>query len=81
MLSLFPDKYKELIGLLRLGKVLCLFSFLLLAIAGSIGTSARVLTLRIGPVSLNQAAVLFAVFALDLAFLVALVSWRMEKTT
>jgi hypothetical protein len=79
MLSLFPDKYGELIGFLRLGKVLSVFSFLLLALSGSLGMSVRAELLRVGPVGLSQAAVLFAVFALDLVYLVALVSWHREK--
>ena len=79
MLSLFPVRYEGLIGLLRLGKILSVFSFLLLALSGSIGLSARAEALRIGPVSLTQPAVLFLVFVFDLAFLVALVSWRREK--
>jgi hypothetical protein len=79
MLSLFPDKYGEMIGFLRLGKVLSVFSFLLLAISGSVGISARTVLMHVGPLSFNQAAVLFAVFAFDLAFLVALVSWHREK--
>jgi len=79
MLSLFPATYGQLIGFLRLGKLLSVFSFLLLAVSGTLGVSARAELMRVGPLSLTQASVLFAIFALDLAFLVALVSWRREK--
>ncbi|HTP58726.1 MAG TPA: hypothetical protein VMM82_07385, partial [Spirochaetia bacterium] len=79
MLSLFPERYGGLIGFLRLGKLLSVFSFLLLALSGSIGISARAELIRVGPVSFPQASVLFTIFALDLAFLVALVSWKKEK--
>jgi hypothetical protein len=79
MLSLFPQKYGELIGFLRLGKLLSVFSFFLLAVSGALGISTRAVALRIGSVSLTQGAVLFAVFVLDVAFLVILIAWRKEK--
>jgi hypothetical protein len=77
MLSLFPEKYGGLIGFLRLGKVLSVFSFLLLVASGAVGLSARIELLRLGP--LSQGAALFAIFFLDLAFLAVLVAWRPEK--
>ncbi len=79
MLSLFPGKYGELIGFLRLGKVLSVFSFVLLIASGAIEVSARIELLRLGPFNVNEGAVLFAVFVLDLLFLVALIMWRREK--
>ncbi|MGO9413363.1 MAG: hypothetical protein ACLQCB_21765 [Spirochaetia bacterium] len=79
MLSLFPLKYGEMIRFLRLGKVLSVFSFVLLAASGALGISMRGEALRIGPVGLTQGAVLFAVFVLDIAFLVILIAWRREK--
>ena len=79
MLSLFPERYGETIGLLRLGKVLSVFSFLLLMASGATLISASTEVLQIGPVVLNQGAVLFAVFLLDLLFLAALIWWRREK--
>ncbi len=79
MLSLFPDKYGELIGLLRLGKVFSVFSFLLLVASGNIGTSASIDMLRLGPLSIRQGAALFAIFFLDLLFLAALIMWRRGK--
>lgn len=79
MLSLFPEKYGELIALLRLGKVLSVFSFVLLVVSGAIGAFARMELLRFGPVSLNETGVLLLVFLLDLLFLIALVAWRKGK--
>ena len=79
MLSLFPETCGELIGLLRLGKVLSVFSFVLLVASGAIGISARIEILRLGPFSLSEATVLLIVFLLDLLFLVALIAWRREK--
>ncbi len=79
MLSVFPGKYGELIGFLRLGKVLSVFSFVLLIASGAIEVSARIELLRLGPFSVNEGAVLFAIFVLDLLFLVALITWRREK--
>jgi len=79
LLSLFPDKYGELIGLLRLGKVLSVFSFLLLVGTGSLGLSLQIEVLRVGPFSLTQGAALLGICFLDLLFLAALVAWRREK--
>jgi hypothetical protein len=79
MLSLFPKKYGELIGFLRLGKVLCVFSFLLLFVSGALAASARLEMLRLGSVSLSQGALLFVIFLFDLLFLAALIVWRREK--
>jgi hypothetical protein len=79
MLSLFPLKYAELIGFLRLGKVLSVFSFLLLGASGAVGLSAREATFSLGPLSLTQGSVLFVIFVLDLMFLAVLLAWRPEK--
>ncbi|HVP18420.1 MAG TPA: hypothetical protein VMU36_05435, partial [Spirochaetia bacterium] len=79
--SLFPETCGELIGLLRLGKVLSVFSFVLLVASGAIGISARIEILRLGPFSLSEATVLLIVFLLDLLFLVALIAWRREKSS
>lgn len=75
MLSLFPERNDGLIGLLRLGKILALFSFVLLLISGAMRMAVGVQLLAIGGVPITQAAALFAVFVLDLLFLVLLISW------
>jgi len=79
MLSLFPGTYAELIGLLRLGKVLSVFSFVLLVVSGAIGISAHIELLHLGPLSLNEVTVLLLVFLLDVLFLIALIAWRRDK--
>jgi hypothetical protein len=76
LLSLFPEKYGELIGLLRLGKVLAVFSFFLLVASGAAGISAGIELLRLGPFSFTEGAVLLAIFVLDVLFLIALMAWR-----
>lgn len=79
MLSLFPEKYGNLIGFLRLGKALSVFAFILLLLSGAVGVSSQVEILRLGPLSLNEGTVLLGIFILDLLFLAALLAWRQEK--
>lgn len=79
MLSLFPEKYGELIGFLRLGKVLSVFSFLLLVTSGATGISTAIELIRLGPFSIRQGTVLLAALFLDLLFLAVLIAWRQEK--
>lgn len=78
MISLYPRKYAELIGFLRLGKVLAVFSFILLILSGAVGMSATIELVRLGGYGLEQGTVLFAIFVLDLLFLAALVAWKRE---
>jgi len=80
MLSLYPRTYGQLIGFLRLGKILSVFSFLLLILSGAVGMSAAVELVKIGSYRVDQGTVLFAIFILDLLFLAALVAWRKEPT-
>ncbi len=79
MLSLFPEKYGNLIGFLRLGKALSVFAFFLLLLSGAVGVSSQVEILRLGPLSLNEGTVLLGIFILDLLFFAALLAWRREK--
>lgn len=71
---LYPDRYGNLLGLLRLGKALSVAAFAFLAVSGSLlalGSLPR-LVLGSGAVPAWIAAALFAV--LDAAFLVLLLS-------
>jgi hypothetical protein len=78
MLSLFPVRYASTILLLRIGKLLEVFSFVLLLAAG--GLSAGVTrALVFGSVAVPQAAVLLVLCALDLLFLLVLLAWRPEE--
>ena len=76
MLALFPEKNGGLVGLLRLGKVLALFSYLLLLFSGAMRISVGLQVLSLGPVAVTLAVVLFIVFVLDLLFLAVLLGWR-----
>ena len=78
MLSLFPHKNAGLVGLLRLGKILALFSYALLLISGAMRMAIGLPVLAFGGFALTLAAVLFAVFVLDLLFLAVLLAWRAE---
>jgi hypothetical protein len=79
MLSLFPQKYAGTIALLRVGKILGLFSFLLLLLSGAVraGTVPRALSL--GGLTVALSLVLLALFMLDLLFLAVLLSWRRDE--
>jgi hypothetical protein len=78
MLALFPGRYAALLGLLRLGKVIALFSFLLLVISGALGAAIGRALVSLGGIVVTQGMALFGVFLLDLLFLVLLFSWRGE---
>ena len=79
MLSLFPDKNSGLVGLLRLGKILAIFSYMLLLVSGSMRMAISLQVLSVGGLAVTLAAVLFAVFVLDLLFLAVLLAWRGEE--
>jgi hypothetical protein len=76
MLALFPEKHEGLVGLLRLGKILGIFTFLLLLLSGAMKTAAGERVVNIGKVAVTQGSALFVVFVLDLLFLGVLLSWR-----
>jgi hypothetical protein len=79
MLSLFPVRYAALIALLRLGKALSVFSFILLVVSGGIRIAAGREILGIGRRAITSGTVLLGVFLLDLLFLAVLIGWRGEK--
>lgn len=76
MLALFPDKNGGLVGLLRLGKILALFSYALLLISGAMRMAIGLQVLEVGGLAVTLAALLFVVFVLDLLFLAVLLAWR-----
>ena len=76
MLALFPEKNSGLVGLLRLGKILALFSYVLLLFSGAMRMAIGLQVFPLGGLAVTLAAVLFAVFVLDLLFLAVLVAWR-----
>ena len=76
MLALFPSRYARLVGLLRLGKIMSIFAFLLLAISGAMRPAAAFEVLSIGWGAVSGAAVLFGVVILDVLLLAVLVRWK-----
>ena len=76
MLAMFPGRYGNLVGLLRLGKGLSVFSILILFVSGSLATAVNAALLVVGGRTISAAAVLLLLFALDLAFLALLVFSR-----
>jgi hypothetical protein len=76
MLALFPEKNGGLVGLLRLGKIIALFSYVLLLFSGAMRIAVGLQVLSLGPFAVTLAAVLFVVFVLDLLCLVVLLGWR-----
>ena len=76
MLSLFPEKNGGLVALLRLGKVLALFSYLLLLFSGAMRVAIGLQVVSLGGFAVTMAAVLFVVFVLDLLVLAVLFGWR-----
>jgi hypothetical protein len=76
MLSLFPERYGGFLGLLRLGKILALFSFVLLAVSGALRLAIGREVLSLGGFALTAGMVLSAVCLLDVLFLALLFSWH-----
>jgi hypothetical protein len=76
MLCVFPERYASILGLLRLGKVIALFSFVLLALSGAVRMAVGRQVLSLGGLSLTAGMVLFLVCVLDILFLTLLFSWR-----
>jgi hypothetical protein len=78
LLSIYPSRYANLVGLLRLGKVLNLFSLFLLLVSGFLADYAEAPSLRLGAFSVTQAVLLLAVMLFDLIFLAFLISYKAE---
>jgi hypothetical protein len=76
MLALFPARYARLAALLRLGKVLSIFSFVLLAISGAMWPAAGYQVLQVGRAAVSGSVVLVGVVFFDVLLLAALLRWR-----
>lgn len=81
MLALFPDRYGRLIAFLRLGKVMSVFSLVLLLVSGALRGTATREALGMGRVAITRGAALLGVFVVDLFFLGVLFAWRREENT
>jgi hypothetical protein len=76
MLSLFPERNGGLIALLRVGKILAVFSFILLVLSGAVRMAAGIQLFTVGGIPFSQGVLLLVLFALDLLFLAVLLAWR-----
>jgi MFS family permease len=81
MLALFPVRYARLIALLRLGKVMSIFAFILLAVSGAMRPAAASVVVVIGHRGVSGAAVLVGVVIVDLLLLAVLIRWRPGEET
>ena len=78
LLSVYPARYGNLIGLLRLGKGLGVFAFLLLALSSGFSMIAGSILIRVGGFAVTRAVAMLAIFTVDLAFLAALLFYPGE---
>jgi hypothetical protein len=78
MLSLFPRRYAGTIALLRVGKILMIFSFLLLLVSGALRAGALRHAFTLGAMAVSLSPILLALFALDILFLSVLLAWKRD---
>lgn len=78
LLGLFPARYARTIALLRLGKLLSVFAFILLVVSGALRAASGV-QLGGGRGALGAGVILVTVFVVDLVFLAVLLLWRPEE--
>ncbi len=76
MLSLFPGRYGALIGLLRLGKLLGVFTFLLLVLSHGLRGAESLQFLVAGRMRLHGDRVAYSIFLVDALFLAFLMVGR-----
>jgi hypothetical protein len=75
-----PRRFRVLLNLVRLGKILGLFSALLLIILEPIGTGLRFLYMEFLPYRIAPFSLLLIVSVADLIFLFLLFSYQIEET-
>jgi hypothetical protein len=75
-----PRRFRVLLNLVRLGKILGLFSALLLIILEPIGTGLRFLYMDFLPYWIAPFSLLLIVLVADLIFLFLLFSYQIEET-
>jgi hypothetical protein len=75
-----PPRFRVLLNLVRLGKILGLFSALLLIILEPIGTGLRFLSAGFLPYRIAPFSVLLVVSVMDMIFLFLLFSYQIENT-
>ena len=74
-----PARFRVLLNLVRLGKILGLFSALLLIILEPVGTGLRFLSVGFLPYRIAPFSVLLVVSVVDLIMLFVLLSYQTEK--
>jgi len=76
MVALFPARYARLVALLRLGKVLSLSAFILLAVSGGMAPAAGLELAQVGAASVRGSVVLVFAALMDVLLLGVLLRWR-----
>jgi hypothetical protein len=79
LIALFPARYASIVALLRLGKLMSLFAFVLVAVTGALRVAAGYEVAGIGRRGISAGVVLVGVFLLDLLYLAVLIWWRPEE--
>ena len=80
-LYLDPQRFRVLLNLVRLGKILGLFSALLLIVFEPVGSSLRFLSIGFFPYGIAPLSVLLAVCLVDLIFLFLLLSYKTGQSS
>ena len=78
LLVAFPRRYDGLLGLLRLGKIIGVFCFVLLMICGALSPVVDRAIGFLGPLVIPLGPLMLGIFALDLLFLAFLLGVRGE---
>ena len=81
LLAAFPRRYEALLGLLRLGKIIGIFAFVLLMVCGALSPVADRAVGALGPLVIPLGPLMLGIFALDLLLLAFLCSLRAEGGT
>lgn len=79
MLALFPARYGRMVALLRLGKVLGIFAYVLLVVSGAMRPAAGVELAEVGRFAVRGSVVLAVVALLDVLVLGVLLRWRADE--
>lgn len=75
LVGFYPERYSNLVGLLRLGKLLNIFSLALVPLSGAIDLGGGITLLRVGALALSPPLALASILILDLVFLGSLISY------
>jgi hypothetical protein len=76
-----PQRFRVLLNLVRMGKILGVLSALLLIILEPVGTGLRFLSLGLLPYRIAPFSLLLVILVVDLVFLFLLFSYQVEETS